>query len=165
MENLKEPTREEMQKLVEKAQKELEERLAKMTPEEREQAEIRAKKLMEEDQARIQSLLDTAAKIAAGSTQKQKPNFCPNCGAAFNPENHKCEYCGSFIFVDDKKEFNIPESMKNEISNAPGIYVHGKLLGKDEIPLRIGLANYYTSKFLGGGKEWVRMIKSASVLV
>lgn len=84
---------------------------------------------------------------------KVKSFNCPNCGAGFNPEKHKCDYCGSYIFLEDEKQFNVPQNTINEMINAPGIYVHGKLLGKGEIPLRIGLANYYTSKFLGvGGK-------------
>ena len=84
---------------------------------------------------------------------KAKSLNCPNCGAGFNPEKHKCDYCGSYIFVEEEKQFNVPESVFNDMTNAPGIYVHGKLLGKGEIPLRIGLANYYTSKFIGvGGK-------------
>lgn len=81
---------------------------------------------------------------------------CPNCGAAYNPAKYKCEYCGSFVFMNEDKQFNVPESVIQEISsssNTPGIYVYGSLLGKGEIPLRLGLANYYTSKFIGvGGK-------------
>ena len=85
---------------------------------------------------------------------------CPNCGADYNPAQYKCEYCGSFIFLgeDSKdKEFNVPENiihdMTNNAASSPGIYVYGSLLGKGEIPLRLGLANYYTSKFIGvGGK-------------
>ena len=81
---------------------------------------------------------------------------CPNCGAAYNPAKYKCEYCGSFVFMNEDKQFNVPESVIQEIStssNTPGIYVYGSLLGKGEIPLRLGLANYYTSKFMGvGGK-------------
>ncbi|MBQ6773526.1 MAG: SHOCT domain-containing protein [Synergistaceae bacterium] len=85
---------------------------------------------------------------------------CPNCGADYNPAQYKCEYCGSFIFMNSEsndKEFNIPENIIHEMSNnsssSPGIYVYGSLLGKGEIPLRLGLANYYTSQFIGvGGK-------------
>ena len=69
---------------------------------------------------------------------------CPNCGADYNPAQYKCEYCGSFIFMNEDskdKEFNIPENIIHEMSNnaasSPGIYVYGSLLGKGEIPLRL----------------------------
>ena len=82
---------------------------------------------------------------------------CPNCGADYNPAKYKCDYCGSFVIMSEQKQFNVPEStvreMTQEAANTPGIYVLGTLLGKGEVPLRLGLANYYTSKFLGiGGK-------------
>ena len=82
---------------------------------------------------------------------------CPNCGAAYDPSKYKCEYCGSFVIMSEAKQFNVPEAtvkeMTQEAANTPGIYVFGTLLGKGEVPLRLGLANYYTSKFLGvGGK-------------
>ncbi|MBR0316880.1 MAG: hypothetical protein IJQ99_08445 [Synergistaceae bacterium] len=70
---------------------------------------------------------------------------CPNCGAAFNPEKHKCDYCGSFIFLEDDKQFDVSENIIREISNSQNsdVYVNGNLIGKGEIPLRIGLATYY----------------------
>ena len=82
---------------------------------------------------------------------------CPNCGADYDPTHYKCEYCGSFVFMNEDKQFNVPEHVIHEMndnsSSSPGIYVYGTLLGKGEIPLRLGLANYYTSKFIGvGGK-------------
>lgn len=81
---------------------------------------------------------------------------CPNCGADYNPAKYKCEYCGSFVFLTEDKQFNVPDNIIREIStnnDSPGVYVYGSLLGKGEIPLRLGLANYYTSKFIGvGGK-------------
>ena len=81
---------------------------------------------------------------------------CPNCGADYNPAKYKCEYCGSFVFLTEDKQFNVPDNIIREISennDSPGVYVYGSLLGKGEIPLRMGLANYYTSKFIGvGGK-------------
>lgn len=80
---------------------------------------------------------------------------CPNCGADYNPAKYKCEYCGSFVFMNEEKQFNVPQTIIHEMREAtsPGIYVYGSLLGKGEIPLRLGLANYYTSKFVGvGGK-------------
>ena len=81
---------------------------------------------------------------------------CPNCGADYNPSKYKCEYCGSFVFMNEDKQFNVPDDVINEIntsSNTPGIYFFGTLLGKGEIPVRLGTANYYTSTFIGvGGK-------------
>ena len=83
---------------------------------------------------------------------KLKTFNCPNCGAGFDPSKHKCDYCGSFIFVDEIKQFNVPENTLKEMSGTK-VYVHGNLLNNGEVPLRIGLANYYTSRFLGvGGK-------------
>ncbi|MBQ3417328.1 MAG: hypothetical protein IJH32_05805 [Ruminococcus sp.] len=91
--NIQEPTREELEELVRKAQKELEERLAQMTPEERREAEIRARKMIEEDEAKRQRLLDFAAKISAKPSATQ-PKFCPNCGAPISGGKF-CIYCGS----------------------------------------------------------------------
>ncbi len=95
MDNTSMPSREEMEKLIEKAKRDLEETLAKMTPEEREQAEMRAKKMIAEDEAARQKLLDDAAALI-GFTPKQTPKFCEHCGAP--AEGGKfCEYCGSAL--------------------------------------------------------------------
>ncbi len=88
---------------------------------------------------------------------------CPNCGSPYNPAKFRCEYCGSFIVMSDEKEFTIPREtvsqMKQEIFQAnndpdkyPGIYFFGSLMGKGEVPLRLGSANYYKNLFnsLGG---------------
>ena len=88
---------------------------------------------------------------------------CPNCGSPYNPAKFHCEYCGSFIVMSNEKEFTVPHdtisSMRQEIAKAdnnekkyPGIYFYGSLLGKGEIPLRLGAANYFKSRFdaLGG---------------
>lgn len=87
---------EELQKMLEKAQKELQERLSRMTPEERAQAEAKAQKLMEEDQARMKGIIESAEAIMGGQVpgEKSKPKFCPNCGA--KTEGGKfCSYCGN----------------------------------------------------------------------
>ena len=94
METMAEPSREELEKLLEKAQKDYQEALEKLTPEERAQAELRAKKLVEEDQARLQALVDDAAKAAAAIPAKPKPKFCTNCGAPVSGGKF-CTNCGS----------------------------------------------------------------------
>ena len=87
-------SREEMEALLEKAKKDLQATLDKMTPEEREQAEIKAKKMTEEDRIANQKLLDDAAAILARSSQKQAPKFCGNCGAPASGGKF-CTCCGS----------------------------------------------------------------------
>ena len=93
MENMREPSREEMEQLLEKAKRELQERLDRMTPEEREQAQIRAQKLIEEEEAARQKLLADCAAIAGGSAAKPAPNFCGHCGAKAGGGKF-CECCG-----------------------------------------------------------------------
>lgn len=94
MESRANPSPEEMKKMIEKAQRELQEALDKLTPEERAQAEMRAKQMMEEDAARLHALVDEAAKAAAGSPPKTIPKFCSNCGAPAGGGKF-CAYCGS----------------------------------------------------------------------
>ena len=94
-ERIPEPTPEEMQKLLEKAKKDLQAALAKMTPEERKQAALNARKLIQEDKIAKQKLIDEAAAVfgsPAPETPKQK--FCTNCGAPVTAGKF-CEYCGS----------------------------------------------------------------------
>lgn len=86
-------SQEEMQKMIEKAQKDLEETLAKMTPEERAAAEARAQKLIEEDAIKMQQIIDEA-KAVMSQTEKEAPKFCPNCGAKTDGGNF-CSFCGS----------------------------------------------------------------------
>lgn len=87
-------TPEEMQQALEKAQRELQEKLSKMTPEERAQAEMNAQKAIAEDHASMQTLLDEAAKAAGGEIAHPKPKFCGNCGAPTG-SGMFCTYCGS----------------------------------------------------------------------
>lgn len=89
-------TPEELQALLEKAQKELQEKLDSMTPEEREQAQIKAQQAIEDDAASMQKLIDDAAKVAAGNIPTQKPKFCPNCGAPAGDGNF-CQFCGTAL--------------------------------------------------------------------
>ena len=94
-------SREELEKLIEKAKKELEEKLAKMTPEERERAEAKANRLIKEDEERRRKLIEDGARIAAGLFPEKNtaPKICPNCGAA--AESGKfCTFCGSLLQKD-----------------------------------------------------------------
>ena len=92
-------TPEELQAILEKAQKELQEKLDSMTPEEREQAQLRAQQAIEDDAASMQKLIDEAAKVAAGDIPTQKPKFCPNCGAPAG-EGKFCAFCGGALQND-----------------------------------------------------------------
>ena len=96
MENNLNPSAEELEKMLEKAKKDAQAILEKMTPEEREQAEIKAKKLIEEDRASLQNIIDDASAITAGTyeKEKQKLKFCSNCGAPASGGKF-CTYCGS----------------------------------------------------------------------
>lgn len=89
-------TPEELEQMLEKAKRDAQAALDRMTPEERAQAEAKAQKLIEEDRAAMQKLIDDAAKVAAGDLpgKKEKPKFCPACGAEAG-DGRFCEYCGS----------------------------------------------------------------------
>ena len=87
-------SKEELEKLVEKAKADLQATLEKMTPEERAQAELRAMKALEEDRIRTQKILDDAAKVLSDSRSAEVPKFCTNCGAKAG-DGKFCEYCGS----------------------------------------------------------------------
>ena len=89
-------TQEEVQKEIERMQKELQECLEKMTPEERAAAEAKAQQAIREDDAALQKLIEDATKVAAdvSSGAATKPKFCGNCGAPAGTGNF-CEFCGS----------------------------------------------------------------------
>ncbi len=88
------PTPEEMQELIEKAKRDLEETLNKMTPEERKQAEIKAQRAIADDKAKMDKMIAEAQAVAAQSAPKTAPKFCGNCGAPANGGKF-CQYCGS----------------------------------------------------------------------
>ncbi len=94
---------EEIRKLIEKMEREKQEMLEKMTPEEREAAELRAKRAIEEDNARMQKLIDDAAAVSAGAAPKAPslPKFCPNCGAPVEGGKF-CSFCGSPLTSDNR---------------------------------------------------------------
>ena len=94
MDHRTEINKEDLEKMIEKAKAELEARLAQMTPEERAEAERKAQKRIEEDEAERKKLLETAAKYAAPSVPKETQKTCPSCGAVLKGGNF-CEYCGS----------------------------------------------------------------------
>ena len=97
-----EMSREELEKLIEKMEKDKQAMLERMTPEEREAAELKAKKAIEEDRARMQKLTDDAAAAIAGIKPKdtKAPGFCPGCGAP--AEGGKfCSHCGSPLTAAD----------------------------------------------------------------
>jgi phage I-like protein len=87
------PSPEELEKMLEKAKKEAEAALAKLTPEQRAEAEMRAKKLMEEDAAAMRELVESASKLSAGAAPKAARE-CPHCLAPVG-SGRVCEYCGS----------------------------------------------------------------------
>jgi vacuolar-type H+-ATPase subunit H len=93
MENGIELSPEELALALEKAKREAQALLDKMTPEEREQARIKAEKLIEEDNASMQKLIDDAKRVASEFSEKKAPSFCTGCGAPAGKGNF-CEYCG-----------------------------------------------------------------------
>lgn len=74
---------------------------------------------------------------------------CPNCGGSYDPKSSICDYCGSYVITNkenyaDLSEINIELKQKDE-NKFPGVYVFGRLLGKGEKPIALGVANYYTA--------------------
>ena len=108
-------TPEEAQRLVAEKKKQLEEMLARMTPEERADAERKFAAMREADDAKLRKTLDDARKVMEMNTAQEhhtvpypgayvpdgarsdaeKPvRFCQNCGAQAG-DGKFCEYCGS----------------------------------------------------------------------
>ncbi|MDO4492817.1 MAG: SHOCT domain-containing protein [Clostridia bacterium] len=80
---------------------------------------------------------------------------CPNCGASFDPKTRRCEYCGSYIIVSDDKYADLGKfdfAPPADAEKYPGIYVFGRLLGKGEKPIALGLANCMKGPIASGGK-------------
>ena len=98
METMASMSPEEMQKLVEKARRELEETLAKMTPEERAAAEQRAQEMIAKDREYMDALIAQAAAVCGGTPKAEtRPKFCRNCGAPAGGGKF-CTNCGSPLF-------------------------------------------------------------------
>ena len=93
MANVPNMSREELEAALEKAKRDAQAALDKMTPEEREQAMRKAQQLIDEDQASMQKLMADAAALVGGAAPKQAPKFCTHCGAAVTGGKF-CEYCG-----------------------------------------------------------------------
>ena len=94
---LPEYSSEEIQKLIEKAQRELDEKLAAMTPGERAAFEAKAKAALEADSEKMQRTLDEAARILGKTAPAESaPKFCPNCGAPANGGKF-CSFCGTSL--------------------------------------------------------------------
>ncbi len=101
-------TPEELERLVEKKKKELEQMLARLTPEARAEAEKNAAALWEADAAAMRKTLDDARAVMEMNTLQEHGlrgapgayvpeaavRVCPNCGAQA-PGGSFCEYCGS----------------------------------------------------------------------
>lgn len=88
-----------------------------------------------------------------------KTTSCPNCGGAYNPAKYQCEYCGSYVFMSNSNytdfsdvKIELPDKPKDDSGKHPGIYVYGRLLGKGETPITLGVANYFTGMASAGGK-------------
>lgn len=93
MDNFREPSREELEAALEKAKRDYQEIIEKMTPEERAEAERKAAQAITEDEEKMQKLLDDCAKIMGKTAPAKKANFCSNCGAPAG-EGNFCSYCG-----------------------------------------------------------------------
>ena len=95
MENNLNMSPEELEKMLEKAKRDAQAMLDKMTPEERARAQAQAQRTIEEDQAAMQKLIDDAARVAAGfpAEEQEKPKFCTHCGAQASGGKF-CTYCG-----------------------------------------------------------------------
>ena len=91
-----EPSREELEKALEKAKRDAQELWEKLTPEERERAAAATRSRIAEDQASMQKLLEDARAVAAGAAPQERraPKFCTNCGAPVSGGKF-CRNCGS----------------------------------------------------------------------
>lgn len=114
MENNAKMSREELARMLEEAQKTAEETMSKLSPEERQQAEMKAQQMMANEQARLQQISENAARFAGTAAQSNTPStqekpadyvppavqqehqrrvrYCQNCGTPGN--GNFCANCG-----------------------------------------------------------------------
>ncbi|MBQ1552520.1 MAG: hypothetical protein IIZ66_03150 [Clostridia bacterium] len=96
MDNVPEMSREEMERIIKESERQLKEALARMSPEEREQAMLSAQRMAEEDSAAMRKLLEDAQKLAGEAPQSAPAPaaavICKHCGAPIR--GRFCEYCG-----------------------------------------------------------------------
>ena len=88
-------TREDLEKMIEKAKKDWQEALEKLSPEERAEAEKRAQKMVADDEAKRKRLLESASELLGKRSvpETPTPKFCKSCGAPAGSGKF-CEYCG-----------------------------------------------------------------------
>ena len=98
MDDNRQPTREELEQALEKAKRDWQEMLKKMTPEQRLEAERKAQQAVAGDEAERQRMLEECAKVMAQTQEKPKPQFCGNCGAPAGNGSF-CSYCGKPLIV------------------------------------------------------------------
>ena len=94
--NFHQPTQEKIEAALKKAQQEYQSYLDKLSPEEREQAELKFKQMSEEENARMQELVEHNKKVLEEISSKEAPKFCPNCGSPADGGRF-CAFCGSEI--------------------------------------------------------------------
>lgn len=82
----------EMERLLEEARKRVQAMLDRMTPEERAEAERKARAAQAADEAERQRLVSEAAALVG----KPAPQRCPHCGAAAQGGNF-CACCGQAL--------------------------------------------------------------------
>ena len=83
-------TPQEIAKKIEEAQRAAEEALSKMTPEQRAEAEEKAKKMIEESERKNREIVEEAQRFLAD----RAPKFCSNCGTP-NKGFKFCPNCGN----------------------------------------------------------------------
>ena len=89
-------TREDLEKMIEKAKKDLQEAMEKLSPEERAEAEKRAQKMIADDEAKRKRLLESASELLGKRFVPETPKFCKSCGAPAGSGKF-CEYCGQLL--------------------------------------------------------------------
>lgn len=92
MADFPEYTQEELQQILERAQKELQEKLAAMTPQQRDWVGAVAQEMIEADETDRQKMLDDAIQILGAHTAAET-KVCGHCGAK-EQSGDVCAFCG-----------------------------------------------------------------------